>query len=587
MAGRTELEAKIVHIVFADVVGFVRHGLESKNEIDQILQSAVVAEQEAGGLVTTVDNGDGFFLVFDVDPRRAAEAALRLHNRFLQELAVRVRIGLHSGIAFLRNDLRGGVNLTGPAVEQAQRTMSVGSGEFPLVSADMGKILREFDAWSTRLVDPRLARVKSGELVLVWRLSEGAKGSVVLNGTGEIAEPLFAAGVRVVPSEEPRTLQEIGLFAQASCSYSAAVLGGDDETRILVNGQEVGSYSTASEAFLALKDRLDEGASVGEKVWVEREADRQLRAAIDKNVSFILVRSARFNVKTTLLVTVKKYAESLGFRTVFHDFRSDGSEVIADQATCYRQIILTFFRQLGLDLGEIDRLWVGELGLNSNLERCIEFALNDVQCPVFWAWDESERLLHQKFADDLFGLLRSWHNRRAWEDGSIWSNLTIAFTYRVDARAVIQNQQQSPFNVGFDVLLQDFSVDELGEMNRQFGDRLVQGGDIRRLEESTSGHPLLVNSVFELILSGGKLEDIERGEFRTGSRLRVHLDDLWRVISGDEELRNACRLALLNRAEESPVVMNLVDLGALKDSGDGGFVFRGKIYETYFRAKFQ
>ncbi|MFM9873712.1 MAG: hypothetical protein ACKVQS_09645 [Fimbriimonadaceae bacterium] len=117
------------------------HSLEAKNEIDRVLNAAVSAERELGKVVTAVDNGEWFFLVFQGDPRRAAEAAVRLNDHYERE------------------DLRGGMNLTGSAVEQAQRTIAVGTGEFPLVTHSMWTLLREIDTWKTRLVSPTAGKV--------------------------------------------------------------------------------------------------------------------------------------------------------------------------------------------------------------------------------------------------------------------------------------------------------------------------------------------------------------------------------------------------------------------------------------------
>lgn len=583
MADRSAVDAQIVHIVFADVVEYVKHGLESKNEIDQVLRASVEAEREIGGVLTTVDNGDGFFLVFDGDPRRAADAALRLHDRFSKELAVRVRIGAHSGVSFLRKDLRGGINLTGPAVEQAQRTMAASNGEYPLVSESFYQILKEFESWKLKLGSPRLAKLKGGHVAALWRLGEQPSQPTFLNGTAHsIEEP----GIKVTACEAPNSLAEIGKFAEISAYYSGAVYEWGGRAHLITDGELVDEFESAQAAFKELKALTELSPETNPGVRITREADRQLQAAIEKNVSFILVRSARYTGKTTLLVHGKKYAESIGYRGVFHDFRSDGQDVIADQAACYLRIVQTLFAQLKLDQSMIEELWVSDLGLNSNLERCVEYALAEVESSLFWAWDEAERLLHQSFADDLFGLLRSWHNRRAWEENSIWSRLTIAFTYRMDARSVIQNQQQSPFNVGIDVVLHDFSVAELGEINRQLGNRLVQGADIDRVMKLTSGHPMLTNTVFDILSKGGQLNDLEAGNIPTDSRLKLHLDDLWRVISADGALSEACRLVIAGRAGESVPATQLVDLGVIQENASGQFEFRGGIYDQFFKGKY-
>jgi hypothetical protein len=51
----------------------------------------------------------------------------------------------------------------------------------------------------------------------------------------------------------------------------------------------------------------------------------------------------------------------------------------------------------------------------------------------------------------FFAMLRSWHNNRALED--IWSSMDIVLVISTETHILIDNLNQSPFNVGTTITL--------------------------------------------------------------------------------------------------------------------------------------
>ena len=72
---------------------------------------------------------------------------------------------------------------------------------------------------------------------------------------------------------------------------------------------------------------------------------------------------------------------------------------------------------------------------------------------VLWAVDEFDRLFTSPLGGEGCGLLRSWHNARAWDPGLPWNRLTIAIAYATEAHLFIDDLNQSPFNVGTRLML--------------------------------------------------------------------------------------------------------------------------------------
>jgi hypothetical protein len=64
-------------------------------------------------------------------------------------------------------------------------------------------------------------------------------------------------------------------------------------------------------------------------------------------------------------------------------------------------------------------------------------------------------LFSHKYASDIFSLFRSWHNLRALDPYGPWCRLTIAIAYATEAHLFISDLNQSPFNVGTRLTLED------------------------------------------------------------------------------------------------------------------------------------
>jgi hypothetical protein len=104
--------------------------------------------------------------------------------------------------------------------------------------------------------------------------------------------------------------------------------------------------------------------------------------------------------------------------------------------------------------------------------------------------DEVDRLFAFNYATEFFGLIRSWHNSRIIM-GGVWEKLSIVIAYATEPFLFIQDLNQSPFNVGFKITVQDFTLDQLKLLNDRAGSPLKSQSDIERFYELLGGHPLL------------------------------------------------------------------------------------------------
>src|SRR5206468_3054842 len=99
------------------------------------------------------------------------------------------------------------------------------------------------------------------------------------------------------------------------------------------------------------------------------------------------------------------------------------------------------------------------------------------------------------------------HNARALDPGGTWSRLTLAIAYATEAHLFITDPNQSPFNVGLKVSLQDFSWEQVADLNERYGAPLRHEAEIDRFVRLVGGQSYLVRrGLHEMHLRGTGIE---------------------------------------------------------------------------------
>src|SRR5205823_8759257 len=84
-----------------------------------------------------------------------------------------------------------------------------------------------------------------------------------------------------------------------------------------------------------------------------------------------------------------------------------------------------------------------------------------------------------------------------------WSRLTLVIAYATEAHLFIADVNQSPFNVGTRVTLEDFTLEEVADLNDRCGAPLRDSGEVQRFYHLVGGHPYLVRRGLHAMASGG------------------------------------------------------------------------------------
>jgi len=164
---------------------------------------------------------------------------------------------------------------------------------------------------------------------------------------------------------------------------------------------------------------------------------------------------------------------------------------------------------------------------------------------LVWGLDEVDRLFSCHYGSEVFGLFRSWHNERALDPVGPWSRLTLVIAYATEAHLFITDVNQSPFNVGIRLELEEFALDQVRDLNERYGTPVSNEKLLRRFHELLGGHPYLVRHAFNELAAGhSDFARLEATADREDGIFGDHLRRILFTLARDQELLEAVRAFL-------------------------------------------
>ena len=148
---------------------------------------------------------------------------------------------------------------------------------------------------------------------------------------------------------------------------------------------------------------------------------------------------------------------------------------------------------------------------------------------------------------------------------------------------LISNPNQSPFNVGVKLNLEDFSREQVEDLNHRHRDP-VQEKDMESFFDLLTGHPYLTRKALYLLVSEHRIwEDLYKHAAGDQGPFADHLRrQLW-FIQEDNALQEALRQVLgYNKCDDDKVLWRLLRAGLVKGIGDL-YYCRCGLYERYFK----
>jgi WD40 repeat protein len=335
--------------------------------------------------------------------------------------------------------------------------------------------------------------------------------------------------------------------------------------------------------------------------YIRRSADRDLLQFMAEG-EFCYVLNARQMGKSSLSVRTMAQLNERGIRTVFIDLtKLGGRNVTADQ--WYAGLLAELGRALGLRQ-EFVKYFVEnkEVGAMQRFFGALrEVGLEQIQDPICIFIDEVDATRALSFsADEFFAGIRECYNRRVLDPE--YKRLTFCLLGVASPSDLIQDVRTTPFNIGKNIRLSDFTLDEALQLEEGLGKNA--GKVLERVLYWTDGHPYLTQNLCAAVVQRGLASATEVDHlvhetfFEKRARMgHVNLADVAnRVLNGFDspERIDAYRAEILQlyaqiRSKRKRVpddssnrLQTILRLSGLVRVDDGQLRPRNRIYETVF-----
>lgn len=319
--------------------------------------------------------------------------------------------------------------------------------------------------------------------------------------------------------------------------------------------------------------------------YLIRPGDGELQTSLARYDSIVLIKGARQMGKTSLLARGLAHGRERGARTAFTDFQKLNAANLQDANHLYLTLAESLADQLDLPVTPSE-VWDERRSANVNFERFLKREVINVSSrPLVWALDEVDRLFSCPFGSEVFGLFRSWHNERALDPSGPWSALTLVIAYATEAHLFITDMNQSPFNVGIRLALEDFTPLQVAELNRRYGSPLRHHEEVNRFTRLLGGHPFLVRrGLHELATQGGNMDDFEAGADHDEGIFGDHLRRILVLLARDPGLTEIVRDVLRSKPCPTPESFyRLRSAGVMHGSSQNDVRPRCRLYALYLK----
>jgi hypothetical protein len=317
------------------------------------------------------------------------------------------------------------------------------------------------------------------------------------------------------------------------------------------------------------------------RFYVERNADTiALQTIVQQSVT-IPIKGPRQVGKSSLLMRIIQAARNAGKRVAYLDFQQLNNSVLNDEELFFRHFCSWISDELELE-DKVEEYFNRNLTTIQRVDRYLQrYILKGLGHPLVLAMDEVDRVFDTKFRNDFFGMLRSWHNNRAIYPSL--DKLDLVLVTSTEPYQLINDLNQSPFNVGQIIELEDFTPEQVAQLNRRHNSPF-DNNTLQQLLRLLGGHPFLVRKALYLVASG-QITPTELFANATAASgpFGDHLRRLLSLLYDKQELIQGLLLVISqNICPDRQIFWRLQGSGLVRASGQS-VLPRCQLYAEYFR----
>jgi hypothetical protein len=304
---------------------------------------------------------------------------------------------------------------------------------------------------------------------------------------------------------------------------------------------------------------------------------------IEKPGALIRIKAPRQMGKTSLMARILHEAEKKGHKVVPLSLQIADAKTLTDLDRLLKWLCAVVSRRIKVPAARLGEYWDEIFGSKDNCTSYFEeVVLPEVGGPLVLALDEVDRLFeYPEIAEEVLGLLRVWHEEA--KTSEVWRQLRLIVVHSTEVYIPL-NINQSPFNVGLPVRLEEFTAEQMLDLA---GRHQLPWGmpEVETLRGMIGGHPYLSRVSMYYISRGEMTLDnllstaaSEEGLF--ADHLKRHLWTLERhpALAAAMKKAVAAREPLRIRSEEA---FKLQSMGLVHLEGND-ITPRCGLYRKYF-----
>ena len=167
--------------------------------------------------------------------------------------------------------------------------------------------------------------------------------------------------------------------------------------------------------------------------------------------------------------------------------------------------------------------------------------------------------------------------------------LTLAIAYATEAHLFITDLNQSPFNVGTQLLLEDFTIDQVADLNSRYGSPLKSEAELALYYRLVGGHPYLVRrGLHEMTVRRLRLDSLVSEAGHDHGPFGHHLRRILVSLTQDRKLCEAVKGVLQGRPSLSTdSFFRLQSAGVIAGDSAKHATPRCQLYKEYLKEHLQ
>ncbi|MEG4028000.1 MULTISPECIES: AAA-like domain-containing protein [unclassified Microcoleus] len=303
--------------------------------------------------------------------------------------------------------------------------------------------------------------------------------------------------------------------------------------------------------------------------------------------SMIRIKAPNLMGKSSLLIRIMERAKSNNYQLVRLDFREAEKEIFSDINKFIKWFGLNISRELKLE-SNIDKYLQAGGGILVNCKKYFQYeVLEAIDSPLVLALEEIDCIFaYKEISEDFFSMLRSWFEETRKTE--IWENLRMVLLYSTNVYVELP-YNQSPFNVGFEVELTEFSQQNILDLARRH--QLSWGTDeVATLMAMIGGYPYMVRkALYHLKDSNLSLAEVLQNAATNVGIYGKHLQSHWANVQNYSELKAALKQVVCADSAvklERMLEFKLLSTGLVKQN-QHGITPSCRLYRDYFAEKFR